>query len=44
MVAREAGLTQESLYRVLSGKRSPDFAIILKVTRAPGVRLHASAA
>ncbi|WP_242015149.1 integrase arm-type DNA-binding domain-containing protein [Stenotrophomonas maltophilia] len=31
-------------YRALSGKRSPDFATILKVTRALGVRLYASAA
>ena len=42
-VARAAGLSRESLYRALSGKRSPDFATILKVTRALGVRLHASA-
>jgi hypothetical protein len=31
------------LYRALSGERSSDFATILKVTRALGVRLHASA-
>ena len=43
-VARAAGLSRESLYRALSGERSPDFATILKVTRALGVRLHASAA
>jgi probable addiction module antidote protein len=42
-VARAAGLSRESLYRALSGERSPDFATILKVTRALGVRLHASA-
>jgi len=42
-VARAAGLSRESLYRALSGERSPDFATILKVTRALGVRLHAGA-
>jgi len=43
-VARDAGVSRESLYRALSGERSPDFATILKVTRALGVKLHASAA
>ncbi|HGM5041342.1 addiction module antidote protein [Stenotrophomonas maltophilia] len=43
-VARDAGVSRESLYRALSGDRSPDFATILKVTRALGVQLHASAA
>ena len=41
-VAREAGLSRESLYKALSGERIPDFATILKVTRALGVRLHAA--
>lgn len=40
-VAQDAGLSRESLYKSLSGDRSPDFATILKVTRALGVRLHA---
>jgi probable addiction module antidote protein len=43
-VARDAGVSRESLYRALSGERSPDFATILKVTRALGVQLHVSAA
>ena len=43
-VARKAGLSRESLYKALSGERSPDFATILKVTRALGVQLHAAAA
>lgn len=43
-VARDAGVSRESLYRALSGDRSPDFATILKVTKALGVQLHASAA
>ena len=41
-VAQQAGLSRESLYKALSGDRSPDFATILKVTRALGVRLHAT--
>lgn len=42
-VAKDAGLSRESLYRALSGERSPDFATILKVTRALGVKLHVAA-
>lgn len=43
-IARDAGMSRESLYKALSGDRSPDFSTILKVARALGVRLHASAA
>lgn len=43
-VARDAGLSRESLYKALSGERSPDFDTILKVTRALGVQLHATTA
>jgi probable addiction module antidote protein len=43
-VAREAGLSRESLYRALSEDGNPSFATILKVTRALGVRLHAEPA
>lgn len=43
-VAREAGLSRESLYRALSEEGNPSFATVLKVTRALGVRLHAEAA
>lgn len=42
-VAKDAGLSRESLYKALSGERSPDFATILKVTRALGVKLHVAA-
>jgi probable addiction module antidote protein len=42
-VARKAGLSRESLYKALSGERSPDFATILRVVRALGIRLHAKA-
>jgi len=40
-VARDAGLSRESLYKALSGERSPDFATILKVVEALGLKLHA---
>jgi probable addiction module antidote protein len=43
-VARDAGLSRESLYKALSGERSPDFDTILKVVNALGLRLHAEAA
>ena len=40
-VARDAGLSRESLYKALSGERSPGFDTILKVMRALGLKLHA---
>lgn len=40
-VARDAGLSRESLYKALSGERSPEFDTVLKVMRALGLRLHA---
>ena len=43
-VARDAGLSRESLYKALSGERSPGFDTILKVIRALGLTLHAEAA
>jgi probable addiction module antidote protein len=43
-VARDAGLSRESLYRALSGSRSPDFDTILRVVDALGLQLHAGAA
>ena len=42
-VARDAGLSRESLYKALSGERSPGFDTILKVMRALGFKLHAEA-
>jgi probable addiction module antidote protein len=42
-VARDAGLSRESLYKALSGERSPGFDTILKVIRALGIKLHAEA-
>lgn len=43
-VAKEAGLSRESLYRALSADGNPSFATVLKVARALGVKLHAEAA
>ena len=43
-VAREAGLSRESLYKALSENGNLSFATILKVARALGVRLHAMVA
>ena len=43
-VARDAGLSRESLYKALGKDGNPSFATILKVARAVGVRLHALAA
>ena len=42
-VARDAGLSRESLYKALSGERSPGFDSILKVIDALGLKLHAEA-
>jgi probable addiction module antidote protein len=43
-VARDAGLSRESLYKALSGERAPSFDTILKVINALGLKLHAEAA
>ena len=43
-VARDAGLSRESLYKALSGDRSPSFGTVLKVLRALGLKLHTEAA
>ncbi len=41
-VARDSGLSRESLYKALSGDRVPGFDTILKVIHALGLKLHAS--
>ena len=43
-VAKDAGLSRESLYRALSADGNPSFATVLKVARALGVKLHAEEA
>ena len=42
-IARQTGLGRESLYKALSPEGNPEFSTILKVVRALGLRLHASA-
>jgi probable addiction module antidote protein len=42
-VARDAGLSRESLYKALSGERSPSFDTVLKVITALGLKLHTKA-
>jgi probable addiction module antidote protein len=42
-VARDAGVSRESLYKALSGERTPGFDTILKVIAALGLKLHAEA-
>ena len=44
IVAADAGLGRESLYKALSPDGNPEFATVLKVMRALGLRLHASSA
>lgn len=43
LVAKEAGLSRESLYRALSENGNPSFDTVLRVARALGVKLHAEA-
>ena len=42
-VAKDSGLSRESLYKALSGERSPGIDTILKVIRTLGIKLHAEA-
>ena len=42
-IARKTGLGRESLYKALSPEGNPEFATVLKVVRALGLRLHATA-
>lgn len=41
-IARETGLSRESLYRALSPEGQPEFATILKVLRVLGLRISAA--
>lgn len=40
-LARDTGLSRESLYRVLFGKGNPKFSTAMKVVKALWYRLHA---
>ncbi|MBI5197914.1 MAG: putative addiction module antidote protein [Nitrospirae bacterium] len=41
-IARKTGLGRESLYKALSAEGNPEFATVLKVVRALGLRLRAT--
>ncbi len=41
-VAREAGVSRESLYRALSTEGNPEFATVMRVVRALGLRFSIS--
>jgi probable addiction module antidote protein len=43
-VARKAGLGRESLYKALSPSGNPEFATVLRVVQALGLKLHATRA
>jgi probable addiction module antidote protein len=43
-VARDSGLSRESLYKALSETGNPSFATVLKVARAVGLKFHAQPA
>ena len=42
-IARDSGLGRESLYKALSPEGNPEFATVLKVVQALGIKLHAGA-
>ena len=44
LIAQETGLGRESLYKALSPEGNPEFATVLKVVRALGLRLRATTA
>lgn len=43
-VAKDAGLSRESLYKALSGEGNPEFSTIMKVLKALGLTIHAGTA
>ena len=43
-ISRDTGLGRESLYKALGSSGNPEFATIIKVMKALGLKLHASAA
>lgn len=43
-LARDTGLGRESLYKALSPSGNPEFATIMKVVAALGLKLHAAPA
>ena len=43
-LARDTGLGRESLYKALSSSGNPEFATVMKVVAALGLKLHAAPA
>lgn len=43
-LARDTGLGRESLYKALSASGNPEFATVMKVVAALGLKLHATPA
>lgn len=43
-VAKDTGLARENLYKALSGDGNPEFATVMKVIAALGIKLHAAPA
>ena len=43
-IAKDAGVSRESLYRALSGDTRPEFATIMKVLKAMGLRMSVAPA
>ena len=43
-IAKDAGLGRESLYKALGSSGNPEFTTIIKVMKALGLKLHATAA
>lgn len=43
-LARDTGMAREGLYKALSAEGNPEFATVMKVVRALGLRLHAETA
>ena len=39
-IARDIGMTRESIYKALSDNGNPTFATIMRITRALGVRVR----
>jgi len=43
-IAKETGLARENLYKALSADGNPEFATVMKVITALGIKLHAAPA
>ena len=42
VIARQSGVSRESLYKALSGERSPSFDTVIKVVSTLGLKLSAA--